>query len=152
MISGGSDAIVTVGGQVLAAAIVVALSTLGARQPPSISDGIYTAEQANRGGVVYRKACESCHAPDLSGGKVVPGLSGSAFSEKWSGVTLGQWFDLVLTSMPDGSPAEVTSREKADILAFVLRESGLPPGDVELPDRTEVLDAYTFGTDELAIH
>lgn len=142
----------TVGRQVLAAAIVVAGATLGARQGPSLSDGIYTEEQANRGGVAYREACESCHGPDLSGGKVVPGLSGRAFAEKWSGLTLGQWFELVLTSMPDGSPADVTSPEKADILAFVLRESGLPPGDVELPDRTEVLDGYTFGTAELAAH
>lgn len=141
-----------VGRRVLIAAIAIAGATLGARQAPSISDGIYTEEQADRGGVAYRIACESCHAPDLSGGKVVPGLSGRAFAEKWSGLTLGQWFELVLTSMPDGSPADVTSREKADILAFILRERGLPSGDAELPDRTEVLDGYTFGTAEFAAH
>ena len=113
----------TVGRQVLAAAIVVAGATLGARQGPSLSDGIYdgiyTEEQANRGGVAYREACESCHGPDLSGGKVVPGLSGRAFAEKWSGLTLGQWFELVLTSKPDGSPADDLTRES--------RHSGLRP-------------------------
>ena len=140
----------TVGRQVAAAAIVIAGATLGATQAPSISDGIYTEGQASRGGVAYRRACEGCHATDLSGGKVVPGLSGRAFSEKWSGLTLGRWFELVLTSMPEGSPADVTPREKADILAFILRESGLPPGDVELPDRREVLERYTFGKTELA--
>ena len=142
----------TLGRQLLVTVLAVSGATLTAWQLPSFSDGIYTDEQADRGSVAYRAACEGCHAPDLSGGKVVPGLAGPAFAEKWSDQTLGQWFELVLTSMPEENPADVTSREKADILAFILRESGLPSGDTELPDRTEVLNGYTFSTAELAAH
>ena len=143
-----SDATVTVK-CLLVITTFVAGATLGANQAPSVSDGIYTKEQAEHGEALYRDACESCHAPDLSGGKVVPGLAGRAFAQQWGGMTLGQWFDLVLTSMPDTNPAEVTSREKADILAFVLRENGLPSGDVELPGRAEVLDRYRFEMPDL---
>ena len=118
---------------------------LGASQTvPSLSDGIYTKAQADRGERTYREVCESCHAPDLSGGKVVPGLVGRAFREKWAGLSLGRWFELVVVSMPPRNPAEVPAEGKADILAFVLQENGLPPGDTELPARTEILDAYRF--------
>ncbi len=118
--------------------------TLGARQIQSVWDSIYTDDQANRGEVLYRAACESCHAPDLSGGKVVPELIGKTFTEDWNGLTVGQLFDRVLLSMPEGDPASVSRTEKADILAFILRANGFPSGDLDLEARTEFLDRFRF--------
>ena len=145
-----SEKVATVGR--LVAAMTVATATLGAGQASSLSDGIYTVAQADRGERAYRDACESCHAPDLSGGKVVPGLVGRAFMDKWTGLPLGRWFELVVVSMPEANPAEVPAEGKADILAFVLQENGLPSGDIELPARTDVLDGYRFGVFEPIAH
>ena len=117
---------------------------LGARQARSVWDRIYTDEQANRGEALYRNACENCHAPDLSGGKVVPELVGETFTNNWNGLTVGQLFERVLVSMPEEDPSSVSRREKADVLAFILRANEFPAGDQELPDLTEILDTLTF--------
>ena len=72
--------------------------------------------------------------------------------DKWTGLPLGRWFELVVVSMPEANPAEVPAEGKADILAFVLQENGLPSGDIELPARTDVLDGYRFGVFEPIAH
>ena len=128
------------------AAVVALTVATSARQAQSVWDRIYTLEQAKRGELVYRDACESCHAPDLSGGKVVPGLVGEAFTGHWYGRTVGQLFEQVLVSMPEENPSDVSRREKVDILAFILRANAFPAGDRELPDRIEVLDHFLFDT------
>lgn len=124
--------------------VVVAGVTPGASQMQSVWDRIYTDDQADRGEVFYRMACESCHAPDLSGGKVVPELIGDTFTEDWDGLTVGRLFERVLRSMPEDDPASVSRGEKADILAFILRVNGFPSGVLDLKPQTELLDRVTF--------
>jgi len=125
--------------------VVIAAGTmLGAGQGQTVLDGLYTDAQAIRGAALYRDRCEGCHAPDLSGGKVVPGLAGPAFAERWSDRTLAQWLELVLVSMPEEDPGSVSASQSADILAFILRANGLPAGDSELPSRPDTLERYTF--------
>ena len=113
--------------------------TAAVRQTQSVLEGIYTNTQANRGQVLYHNVCESCHAPDLAGGKVVPEMVGQTFVARWSGQTVGDLFERVLVSMPEDDPSSVSRQAKADIVAFVLRVNGFPAGDAELADRTEVL-------------
>ena len=115
-----------------------------ARQTQSVSQGIYTNTQANRGQGLYRDVCESCHAPDLAGGKVVPEMVGQTFLARWSGQTVGNLFDRVLVSMPEDDPSSVSRQAKADIIAFILRANGFPGGDAELTDRIEDLNRFEF--------
>ena len=118
--------------------------TAAVRQTKSVLEGIYTNTQANRGQVLYHNVCESCHAPDLAGGKVVPEMVGQTFVARWSGQTVGDLFERVLVSMPEDDPSSVSRQAKADIVAFVLRVNGFPAGDAELADRTEVLNRFAF--------
>ena len=107
-------------------------------------DGIYTEVQASRGEALYQEWCASCHAPDLSGGDVAPGLAGGEFVWNWSGLTVGQLFDRLRISMPQENPSDVTRSQKADILAFMLLVNEFPPGEHELADRTQMLDQIMF--------
>lgn len=114
------------------------------RQQRTVWDGIYTPEQADRGAALYGEWCASCHAPDLSGGDVAPGLVGGEFVWNWSGLTVGQLFERLRISMPQEDPSSVTRSEKADILAFMLRANAFPAGARELPGRAAMLDRFLF--------
>ncbi len=115
---------------------------LAERQERTVWDGIYTEEQAERGAVLYEEWCASCHASDLSGGDVAPGLVGGEFVWNWSGLTVGQLFERLRISMPQEDPASVTRSQKADILAFMLRVNEFPAGERELPNRAAMLEQF----------
>ena len=137
-----------VGIGVLAAAIAAGMAPGGglaaAGQSRTTWDGIYTEVQAARGEGLYQEWCASCHAPDLSGGDVAPGLVGGEFVWNWSGLTVGQLFDRLRISMPQENPSDVTRSQKADILAFMLLVNEFPSGEHELADRTQMLDQIMF--------
>ena len=67
---------------VVAACGVVTLAQRG------LTDGVYSDSQATRGGRVYRQACASCHARNLEGGEMGPGLTGGPFITAWEGESL----------------------------------------------------------------
>lgn len=126
--------------------VAAQLSGAGAAagQGKTVWDGIYTEEQAARGGPLYQEWCASCHAPDLSGGDLAPGLVGGEFTWNWSGLTVGQLFERLRISMPQENPSSVSRSEKADILAFMLRANEFPAGDQDLADRAEMLEQFMF--------
>src|SRR4029079_3074792 len=53
----------------------------------SVTDGVYSAEQATRGQALYRAQCSRCHGGTL-GGQTGPPLTGDYFNAKWSSQTL----------------------------------------------------------------
>lgn len=133
-----------IGAAVAAAAFAAGMATAAAGQARTTWDGIYTEEQAARGEPLYQEWCASCHAPDLSGGDLAPGLVGGEFVWNWSGITVGQLFERLRISMPQENPSNVTRAEKADILAFMLYVNEFPAGEHELADRTNMLEQIMF--------
>ena len=137
-------------GAAAATAVLAAGLAAGAAGPAAAGqsrttwDGVYTAEQAARGEGLYQEWCASCHAPDLSGGDLAPGLVGGEFVWNWSGITVGQLFERLRISMPQENPASVTRAQKADILAFMLYVNEFPVGEHALADRTQMLDQIMF--------
>lgn len=121
-----------------------ALARIVGLQIQTVWDGMYTDEQAARGEMLYQEWCASCHAPDLSGGDLAPGLAGGEFVWNWSGLTVGQLFERLRISMPQENPSSVTRAQKADILAFMLAANEFPVGEQELVGRSEILDQFMF--------
>ena len=121
-----------------------ALARIVGLQTQTVWDGMYTDEQAARGEMLYQEWCASCHAPDLSGGDLAPGLAGGEFVWNWSGLTVGQLFERLRISMPQENPSSVTRTQKADILAFMLAANEFPVGEQELVGRSEILDQFMF--------
>ena len=73
-----------------------------------------------------------------------PGLVGGEFVWNWNGLSVGDLFERLRVSMPQGEPGSVSRQEKADILAFLLEANDFPVGDTELADRMAMLRGITF--------
>jgi mono/diheme cytochrome c family protein len=117
-----------------------------AQDPPSrtVWDGVYTQDQATRGQTLYNKECAACHGPALSGGEEAPALSGGAFTANWNGLTVGDLFERVRVSMPEGRPGTLSRQQNADILAYILSGNQFPAGNGELVKETELLKQIKF--------
>ena len=102
-------------------------------------DGVFTAEQSARGDKAYSQNCASCHGTALTGGESAPPLTGGEFSSNWYGLTLGDLFDRIRTTMPADRPGKISRDQCADILAYILSMNQFPSGPSELPGRTEIL-------------
>ena len=134
-----------VAGAVPSRAAVTAPPAAGTSQaPPSVWSGVYTAEQADRGAPLYEAECGECHGPSLEGGETAPALAGADFRWAWNGLSVGDLFERLRVSMPEGRPRALTRAQKVDVLAYMLRENAFPAGDTELPSRGSRLDAIAF--------
>jgi len=116
-----------------------------ARGAPSIRDGIFTADQAERGRIAYTGPCDRCHGYKLDGASddpdmlPAPPIAGPKFLRKWAGRPLAALFEYVRVAMPSNNPGYLSDAEVADILAYMLSVSGLPPGNTALPSARAAL-------------
>jgi mono/diheme cytochrome c family protein len=120
---------------------VSAFHTVIRAQPPqsmSVSDGVYTEEQAKRGEALYGERCGSCHGLTLTG-KDGPPLAGDTFIANWSGLSVGDLFERTRISMPQDSPGSLSRAENADVVAFVLKFNKYPAGERPLATEAEAL-------------
>jgi len=126
---------------------------LGAGPPPAVQaqeatrttwDGVFTAEQAERGSQIYHGMCASCHGPQLSGIDAAPALNGGGFYANWNGISLGQMADRVRKSMPANGPGIMNRQQVADVLAYIFSRNGMPAGVQELPRQTSYLRGIAF--------
>ena len=81
--------------------------------------GIYgialEAQDATRGGVLYKQQCVSCHGDDLEG-RSGPALAGGDFRSRWSTSDLT---DKIRNTMPQDRPGKLTAGEAADLTAYI---------------------------------
>ena len=129
----------------------VALEVLTAQTPPaaphSVSDGVYTQDQAKRGEDLYVQKCARCHGTDLHSGDAAPPLVGTDFLSNWNQKNMGDLFERVRTTMPSDKPGSLNRQQVADILSYVLNENKFPAGKDELGTQADALkqiqiDAY----------
>ncbi len=124
--------------RIMLAALI--LSSAAAQEPSrSVWDGVYTQEQAGRGRPLYNQHCASCHADTLMGGEMSPPLVGGDFLSNWNGLTLGELFERIRTTMPQNKAGKLTREVNAEITAYILSVNKFPPGKAELPHSTEFL-------------
>jgi mono/diheme cytochrome c family protein len=93
-------------------------------------DGVYTAEQADRGKEVYQARCAECHALDWYKSEAV---------RAWDGAPAFNLYDLIRTKMPPTNPGSLRPREYVDILAYVFALNDQPTGSEELPSQPDAL-------------
>ena len=126
----------------IAATIAGALSAQDAER--TTWSGIFTDAQAERGRASYATNCSVCHGATLGGTGEAPGLTGGEFVAAWNGLSVGDLFDRIRTTMPFDRPGTLSREVYADILAFVLKTDGFPAGASELSGRSEMLAAVKF--------
>ena len=93
--------------------------------PASTLDGVYTEGQARKGESTFGKQCTACHVPAA--------ITGLPFRKAWSGRTVGEFFELIRTTMPEDNPGKLSRGQYVDIIAYLLKLNGYPPGEKSLP-------------------
>src|SRR5258708_2624415 len=119
----------------LAACTSLAVIT-GAQARPSIWDGVYTDDQAERGNSQFQQHCARCHGAHLAGTFETPPLVGR-FIPYWAGTTLDVLFDYISSAMPQDRPGSLSRAVNADITAFILKTNGFPAGAKELSTESD---------------
>ena len=128
----------------LAVAVLTVLAGSAQAQAVSVWDGVYTEAQADRGAAGFAAHCASCHGASLGGTGEAPALTGPQFLSDFDGLSLGDLFDRIRTTMPQDNPGGLTRDQYADILAFLLKSNGMTSGAKELDRRSEYLKAIGF--------
>jgi len=101
---------------------------------PNTTDGIYTAQQAERGIGVYNRICSECHAPE--------DWTDPAFLERWEEASVFRLWYWIYERMPHGNPGSLTRAQVTDALTYIFQLNGLPPGPTELADDDDTIDDY----------
>ena len=117
---------------VLLMTIFTVVTAVVVAQDHSINDGVYSEEQARRGGRVYRQTCASCHGDDLDGGDMGPGLASSSFVQGWEGAPLSELMLFTRETMPQDNPNGLSVEQYIDVLAYILQANNFPAGDSDL--------------------
>jgi hypothetical protein len=114
------------------AALAGLVGTAAAEEQPSRTtrDGVYTAEQAERGKERYKRDCAGCHPVDWYKGDVM---------KPWDGAPLGNLYELIVTTMPKNNPGSLKPKEYVSLLAFILSLNDMPTGTEELPEPSDAL-------------
>ena len=99
--------------------------------PKLASSGVYTAEQAGRGRDVFGAICQGCHN--------IGSQSGEAFAKRWRSVRLSELFLVFENTMPKDDPGSLSTQERADVVAYLLKINNLAAGSTELPVDIEQL-------------
>jgi mono/diheme cytochrome c family protein len=129
------------------AAIFAGLSALWAQETSqrSVWDGVYTAEQAQRGEPKYKEHCALCHGDHLEGDEEDPPLAGALFMTNWDGLALGNLYVRIRRDMPlNWKVGKLNPEVCADILAYMLSVNAFPSGSTELSHAPEVLNQIRF--------
>lgn len=99
----------------------------------SVRSGVYTTEQSQRGQKLSDAACVTCHGNQLTGNDVGPTLNGADFRAVWTGKTVADLFDKILTTMPADGPGTLKPQQAADLVAYIFELNEFPAGANELP-------------------
>jgi len=114
--------------------------TVRAQATKSVSEGVYSAEQAKRGEMVYADQCAVCHDPKLIGG-VGPALAGKEFISGWKDKAVGDVFSKIKNEMPLTAPGTLSPDQTADLVSFILSSNQFPAGSAALPADAAALNA-----------
>jgi mono/diheme cytochrome c family protein len=129
-----------------ATALAASQAADSARQPlaRTVWDGVYSAEQAERGRKAYERSCGYCHRDNLEGGGEGPPLIGARFTLRWRNHSLADLFTTLQTTMPLDAPGTLSAETYADVMTFLLKSNGVPSGQTELPADVKTLADITY--------
>ena len=103
-----------------------------------------SAQDASRGGTLYKQQCVSCHGEGLQG-RSGPPLDGADFRSRWPTSDL---IDKIKNTMPQDRPGKLTAGQAADLAAYIQQAGKaaptpqpptLPPPDRRPPSPRRVI-------------
>ena len=128
----------------LAITMLVGNAASVAQSDDSIWSGVFTAQQAARGGADYSTNCASCHSVDLRGNSNTPSLLGMSFMFIWEDRSLAELYTKMRDEMPSDRPGSLSTRSYEDLLAYLLQSNQFPAGEKELKAGAGMLDKISI--------
>ena len=114
--------------------LLVASATIGSvlAQQVAAPAAVYTAEQAERGRMLYEEICIECHLSSLAGADEAPPLRGADFLDSWGAGAVVDLADTMRVTMPPENRNSLTPQQTYDLAAFLLQQNGAAAGDEPL--------------------
>lgn len=113
----------------------VSAQTAGGAAARTVWDGVFTADQAERGRGFYLAHCAQCHGGNLQGGEY-SSLRGDRFWASWQDRTVEGLLTQISENMPFSDDGELKgtlgTSTYVDIVAHILRANEFPAGGAEL--------------------
>jgi hypothetical protein len=78
------------------------------------------------------------------GGGGAAALTGGTFLSNWNGLTVGDLYERIRKTMPQGALGKLSKQEDADVLAYLLSFNKFPAGKTELQKQVEFLKEIRF--------
>jgi len=97
-------------------------------EPRTTAQGVYTAEQAEKGLEVHEEFCAKCHHYSYYMG---------SFLLSWQNQPVSALYDLIKLKMPEDRPGSLKPREYAALIAYVFELNGMPAGEEKLAHKPE---------------
>jgi mono/diheme cytochrome c family protein len=92
---------------------------------------IYSDGQAKKGEKTFAKHCAACHERFF--------FTGARFDDAWVGHPAFDLFDRIQSSMPQDKPGSLSKQQYAEVVAYILKLNGYPPGKEALPSEPDAL-------------
>jgi mono/diheme cytochrome c family protein len=108
----------------LTAVLAIGVTAIAAGR--TTKDGVFTAEQAERGKLVYDKSCKNCHQPEFYSERLL----------RYANQPVSALYDTVSGTMPADNVGSLLTSEYVDVLAYVFSITGSSPGKTELSTDT----------------
>ena len=102
-------------------------------QGRTVWNGVYTDAQATRGNQTFSQTCSNCHTMATTGNRP---LTGDKFWEGWTQKSVGDLLTFVSKNMPNGNGGSLSATTYTDVVALILRATGVPAGTTELAPET----------------
>ena len=122
------------------AVVPILLAACGETAPDSTLDGIFTAEQAERGAGLYQTHCARCHS--------VNEFNGRLFATVWTGVPASALYLRIANPMPMDQPGSLGTSQVTALMAHIFDMNGLPSGSDPLGADLEWLTAVVIDLPE----
>ena len=100
---------------------------------------VYVAEQAEKGGSIYAQQCASRHGSNLDNGQFAQPLKGEEFLLRWGGKSADRLFNHISRAMPPLAPGSLSDEQVTHLLAFILQNNNVQPGDKALSAQIDML-------------
>jgi mono/diheme cytochrome c family protein len=126
----------------LAAALVAGVAGIAATKPaPAPPVPSYSSDQAQRGQIEYYENCAECHGAEAQG-HIGPALVGDDGNLQWE--TVQYVYQFTTAQMPVGNAGALPKSTYLDIMAFLMKAHGNPPGEKPLTDAVANASQATF--------
>jgi alcohol dehydrogenase (cytochrome c) len=108
---------------------IVSFSPASAQQ---LTQAGYLTTQADLGAETYGESCAVCHLASLQGSFEAPPLAGPNFELAWGNRPVSELLEFTRTRMPPGAPRSLDDSDYTAIVAYMLRQNGIPAAQMRL--------------------